>query len=80
MKKGITIAGIAALGVGLVARIALAMEKASIIVNTSAASFRLFVWAARGLLLFGTAVVAAVVLRLVPQHRANGQRLVSGSR
>lgn len=65
MKKGITIAGIAALGVGLVARIALAMEKSSIIVNTSAASFRLFVWAARGLLLFGTAVVAAVVLRLV---------------
>lgn len=64
MKKGITIAGIAALGAGLAGRIVLAVKKASIVVNTSAATFRLFVWAARGLMLFGVAVIAGIVIRI----------------
>ena len=65
MKKGITIAGIAALAVGLVGRIILAAKWASIVANTSAASYRSFVWAARGLILFGAAVIATVILRIM---------------
>lgn len=64
MKKGITVMGIAALAVGLLGRIALAIEKNSIVISGGMSTYRALLWASRGLGLFGAAVVAAFAIRI----------------
>ncbi len=64
MKKGITIAGIAALGVGLVGRIVVALEKNSIVISGGMSTYRALLWAARGVLLVGAAFAAGLIVRI----------------
>lgn len=74
MKKGITIAGIAALGLGLAGRIALAVEKNSILIHGGMSTFRTLVWVARGAILVGAAFAAGFVVRIA-LARSEARRL-----
>lgn len=64
MKKGITIAGIAALGVGLVGRIAVALGKNAIVISGGMSAYRALLWAARGALAVGAVFAVGFVARI----------------
>ena len=64
MKRGNTIAGIAALGVGLVGRIAVAMGKNSIVISGGMSTYRALLWAARGALAVGAAFAVGFFVRI----------------
>jgi len=64
MKKGITIAGIAALGVGLVGRIAVALGKNAIVISGGMSAYRALLWATRGALAVGAVFAVGFVARI----------------
>ena len=65
MKKKLTVLGIAALGLGLIGRVALAAAKNSIVISGGMSTYRSLTWVARGALLAGVVFLTGTVIQVV---------------